>query len=114
MPALNIPSSTTAVSVKIIDAANISNVPAHALFTPGVSGFTVVNDAPSFSFLIEHPSGAKVLFDLGIRKDWENLSPAIVERFKVVGHQPRADKNISEILDEAGIGKQSINAVIWR
>lgn len=28
---------------------------------------------PSFSFLIEHPSRKPILFDLGIRKDWEKL-----------------------------------------
>lgn len=111
---LNIPPSSTSVSVKIIDVSTISNVPAHALFTPPVPGYTVARDSPSFSFLIEHPSGEKVLFDLGIRKDWQNLAPEITERFKKVGHKPSVQKNISEVLDEAGIGKESINAVIWR
>ncbi|EXJ68952.1 uncharacterized protein A1O5_07884 [Cladophialophora psammophila CBS 110553] len=113
-PALNIPRSSTSLTVKVIDVANISNVPASALFTPPVPGYTIAAPAPSFVFLLEHPSGQKVLFDLGIRKDWENLSPATVERFKKLGHKPSAEKNISEVLDEAGVGKQSINAVIWR
>ncbi|KAJ9605910.1 hypothetical protein H2200_009759 [Cladophialophora chaetospira] len=110
---LRVPASSISVSVKIIDVSTISNVPAHALFTPPVPGFNVANDAPSFSFLIEHPSGAKVLFDLGIRKDWQNLPTAITERFKKVGHRPSAQKNVSEVLDEAGVGKDNINAVIW-
>ena len=113
-PALNIPASSSTVSVKIIDISTIANVPMHALVTPQVSGIQVAEDAPSYSFLIEHPSGQKVLFDLGIRKDWHNLAPAIVERFKKVGHRPMAKKNVSEILDESGIGKDSIQAVIWR
>lgn len=111
---LGIPTSSTSVSVKVIDISTISNVPAHALFTPPVPGFTVAGDCPSFSFLIEHPSGEKVLFDLGIRKDWQNLPTAITERFKKVGHRPSAQQNISEFLDEAGVGKETINAVIWR
>ena len=111
---LKIPASSTSVSVKIIDVSTISNVPAHALFTPAVPGFDVATDAPSFSFLIEHPSGAKVLFDLGIRKDWQNLPTAITERFEKVGHRPSVQKNVSEVLDEAGIGKENIQAVIWR
>lgn len=114
MSTLNIPLSSTCVTVKIIDVANVANVPAEALFTPPVRGFTTVPTAPSFVFLLEHPSGHKVLFDLGIRKDWENLPPAIVERFRVVGHQPSAEKNVSEVLDEAGVEKESIDAVIWR
>lgn len=113
-PKLNIPASSVSISVKIIDASTVSNVPAHALFTPSVPGFETALPAPSYCFLLEHPSGKKVLFDLGIRKDWYNLAPAIVERFKKVGHQPSAEKNISEILDEAGVGKENINAVIWR
>jgi hypothetical protein len=113
-PRLNVPPSSVSISVKIIDASTISNVPADALFTPPVPGFKTARASPSFSFLLEHPSGQKVLFDLGIRKDWQNLAQAIVERFKKVGHQPSAEKNVSEILDEAGVGKENINAVIWR
>lgn len=114
IPNLNVPSSSVTVSVKIIDASTIANVPAHALFTPLIPGFKIAAPSPSYCFLLEHPSGQKVLFDLGIRKDWQNLAPAIVDRFKVVGHKPSAEKNISEILDEAGVGKENINAVIWR
>ncbi|KAL6252643.1 hypothetical protein RBB50_000362 [Rhinocladiella similis] len=109
---LHIPPSSTSVTVKVIDIASVNNVPSHALFTPTVKGIDVHN-APSFCFLIEHPSGQKVLFDLAIRKDWENLSPAITERLKKVGHRPVVEKNASELLDESGIGKNSINAVIW-
>ncbi|KAK5064638.1 hypothetical protein LTR84_000472 [Exophiala bonariae] len=112
-PKLNIPASSVSISVKIIDASTISNVPAHALVTPMVPGYKTASPAPSYCFLLEHPSGQKVLFDLGIRKDWQNLAPAIVERFKKVGHQPSAEKNISEVLDDAGVGKENVNAVIW-
>jgi hypothetical protein len=110
---LSIPPSSASVTVKIIDIASVNNVPSHALFTPPVKGIDV-HGAPSFCFLIEHSSGQKVLFDLGIRKDWENLAPAITERFKKVGHQPVAEKNVSELLDEFGVGKDNVNAVIWR
>ena len=113
-PRLQVPASSVSISVKIIDASTISNVPADALFTPSVPGYKTAGACPSFCFLLEHPSGQKILFDLGIRKDWENLAPAIVERFKKVGHQPSADKNVSEILDESGVGKGNITAVIWR
>lgn len=114
VPTLNIPASSSTVSIKIIDISTIANVPMHALFTPLVHGIEVADDCPSYSFLIEHPSGQKVLFDLGIRKDWQNLAPAIVERFKKVGHRPMAEKNVSEVLDESGVGKDNIQAVIWR
>jgi hypothetical protein len=111
---LNIPASSNTVSVKIIDICTISDVPSEKLFAPIIPGTKPVAPVPALIFLVEHPSGQKVLFDLGIRKDWENLSPAIVQRLKTVGHKPHIEKNASEFLDENGIGKESINAVIWR
>ena len=112
--AMSIPPSFTTINVKIIDVSTIAGVPAEALFQPSVQGFDVINPAPSLVFLLEHPSGQKLLFDLGIRKDWENLDPAIVERFTKHGHKVSVEKDISEVLDDAGIGKDNINAVIWR
>lgn len=95
----------------------VSNVAAGALFTPPVPGFKTTSASPSLCLLLEHPpSDQKVLFDHGIRKDWQNLAPAIVERFKRVGHLPSAEKNVSGSLnDKAGVGKENnSNAVIWR
>ena len=111
---LNIPPSSSTIDVKMIDVSTIAGVPATALFQPPVPGFDVIQPAPSFVFLLEHASGQKVLFDLGIRKDWENLDPAIVKRFAKHGHKVTVEKGISDVLDDAGIGKDNINAVIWR
>ncbi|OQV00217.1 hypothetical protein CLAIMM_05745 [Cladophialophora immunda] len=110
---LNIPSSSTSVSVKLIDVSSISNVAAEKLYAPQVTGYRTCKPVPSFSFLIEHPSGTKVLFDLGIRKDWQNMTPAIVKRIKECGYQPSSEKDVSEVLGEGGIDKDNINAVIW-
>lgn len=57
---------------------------------------------PSFSFLIEH-DGESILFDLGIRKDWENLPPGIVGIAKAIGAELNVDKNVAEVLQENGI-----------
>ena len=111
---LNIPPSSSTVNVKMIDVSTIAGIQAKALFQPPVPGFDLINPAPSLVFLLEHASGQKVLFDLGIRKDWEKLDPAIVERFAAHGHKVSVEKGISEVLDEAGTGKDNINAVIWR
>ena len=112
--ALNIPQSTSTINVKMIDVSTIAGIPAKTLFQPVVPGFDLINPAPSLVFLLEHASGQKALFDLGIRKDWENLDPAIVERFGTHGHKVSVEKGVSEVLDEAGIGKDNIDAVIWR
>ncbi len=113
-PLVRVPPSSTSIEVKIIDVCTIGDARTDALFTPPVPGFDKFGGAPSFVFLLEHPSGQKLLFDLGIRKDWENLDSAIVERLKEGGYRVDVEKGIAEFLDEAGIGKENINAIIWR
>ena len=113
-PPLRIPSSSTSINVKVIDVCSIVDIPTKALFTPPVPGFDKFDAAPSFVFLLEHSSGQKLLFDLGIRKDWENLDSAIVERLGQHGYRVEVEKGIAEFLDEGGIGKENINAIIWR
>src|SRR5436305_15345320 len=79
---LKIPQSTTTVQVRIIDTtSHISEVPTKTFFAPVIPGFTEL-DCPAYSFLIEHPSDRKLLFDLGVRKDYWNLSPRIVDRIQ--------------------------------
>lgn len=72
-------------------------------------------DCPSFSFLIQHPSGRRVLFDIGTRKDWENLPPAVLRIFKEHSLAANVQKNVSEILEEHGfaVSKGAFEAVIW-
>ena len=72
-------------------------------------------DCPSFSFLIEHPSGRRVLFDLGTRKDWENLPPALLKIFHDHSLDAKVDKNVSEILEEHGykVNEGAFEAVIF-
>ncbi|KAF2500167.1 Metallo-hydrolase/oxidoreductase, partial [Lophium mytilinum] len=69
--------------------------------------------APSYSTLIEHPSGRKLLFDLSVRKDWENLSPAITAMNEQIGTKIEAEKGVSDVLSENGINPSEIESVIW-
>lgn len=55
------------------------------------------------------------MFDLGVRKDWENLSPAAV---KIINHLDtkianRYERGVRQILEEHGISGSSIEGVIW-
>ena len=111
---VEVPPSSVSISIKVIDVSTIANVPTGAIFTPPIAGIPLLSPVPSFIFLLEHPTGQKLLFDLGIRKDVENLDSEILERFKKTGHRPIVEKNAAEVLDEAGIGSENINAVIWR
>ncbi|KAK5686644.1 hypothetical protein LTS10_002767 [Elasticomyces elasticus] len=72
--------------------------------------------AGTYSMLIEHPSGRKLLYDLGCRKDWQNLAPATnVNKMVDAGviQELTVEKNGSEILVEGGVDLGSIEGVIW-
>ena len=110
-----IPDSASAVDISIINStARIRGIPTERFVEPRIKGYNVM-DCPAYSFLIEHgKSGQKVLFDLGLRKDWENLSPTITTRFKEHGWSVTAEKGVADILKDGGIEPQSINAIVWR
>lgn len=114
-PPLNIPESHNAVNVHIIDStARLRDLPTKDFFEPDFVGFDTL-DIPSYSFLIEHPpSSRRVLFDLGLRKDWRNLAPEVVGYIKDEGWSITVEKDVAEILSEGGIRLDSIEAIIWR
>jgi hypothetical protein len=79
-PAITIPTGAS-VAVSIIDTGTNIQAPMSTFLTPSYPGHDSL-DVPAYSFLVEHASGRKVLFDLGVRQDWQNLSPVIVARLK--------------------------------
>lgn len=112
-----IPFSNATVSVKAFDVVSPGNVTGLAsdFFQPVLPG-TEPFHIPVYAFLIEHrKSGKRVMFDLGIRSDPENLAPATFSLISSGAIQlPPAFKGITERLVDGGIPLQSIDAVIWR
>ncbi|KAF3761618.1 hypothetical protein M406DRAFT_295293 [Cryphonectria parasitica EP155] len=112
-PDLNIEPSKTTVDVRVIDTTVwISNLPIQTFIEQQVKGFDKL-DAPSFSFLVEHPSGRKLLFDLGVRKDWHNMSPYWHKLFEAAAAKIDIKHGVREILEEHGVPGSSIEAVVW-
>lgn len=89
-------------------------MPIEAFLKPKYKGKDYLT-GPTFSFLIEHDSGKKILFDLGIRKDAENMAPTIANSIKSKGWTVQAEKNTADILQEAGfdVAGGAIDAVIY-
>ncbi|KAL8966816.1 MAG: hypothetical protein Q9197_005773 [Variospora fuerteventurae] len=113
VPKLNIPESTSTVQVQIIDSTSrIKGIPVTILMEPEIKGHDFMN-CPAFSFLIEHPNRTKLLFDLGVRKDWENLSPLLFNRIKEEGWSVTVEKGVADLLQDRGMDPASINAIIW-
>lgn len=119
---LNIPDSTSTVSVSVIDGVrSFTGAPTGAFFGPGIEGFEKF-DVVVFSFLVTHndPSTSttrKVLFDIGLPKDWDQyLPPSTVENIKgwvQAGASIDIPKNGAEIIADGGTDLKSIEAVIW-
>lgn len=114
LQAFQIPDSTVTITAKIIDLTTISGSSANNLYHPPIKGVEQLRPVPSLSFLLEHPSGQKLLFDLGVPKDITVLGPEVADRLKKVGHRIEVEKDVVEVLEENQIQRDEINAVIWR
>jgi len=113
-PKIDIPTAKSTVEVSIIDTTSrITGINAHKFLTPQIPQVPFIS-GPAYSFFIKHaPTNKAILFDLGVRKDWENYPPAVVDRLKSGTMEVTVEKNASEILVENGIKLETIDNIIW-
>jgi hypothetical protein len=107
---MNIPQSNNIVRVKILDTTTYLTGVAQIFVKPVVKGHETLSFY-DVAFLIEHDGlGKKAMFDLGTRKDYWNLAPAIQMVFgsDTAMTGMRIDKEVSEILEEGGVALDSI------
>jgi glyoxylase-like metal-dependent hydrolase (beta-lactamase superfamily II) len=116
-----IPSSESTCKVYLIQAGGLT-IPKDLVLLPGPDQHQDQENsgeksyyAPDYVFLIEHSSsGNKYIFDLGIRKDLENLPPTVKKN--VLPQFECSPKSPSEILKEHGTAEQQpekIQAIIF-
>jgi hypothetical protein len=110
---INLPSGTITVKTSLINSVNFGPAQIHRFMSPAVPGLETFKTSPSHSFLIEHPSGRKLVFDLGIRKDYQNYAKKIVEYLPTTNYTINVTRNVADILQESGIDLNGIEAVIW-
>lgn len=110
-----IPASKATVDVRVFNVANTTLInAAHAFTFPVLPGHED-GVGVEFSFLVEHkPSQKRLVFDLGIRKDPQNLVPSLAPFTNPEVFQIEQPKDITELLQDGGIPLASIDAVIWR
>ncbi|MCJ1243189.1 hypothetical protein MMC30_000386 [Trapelia coarctata] len=110
---LHIPTSNATVQVSIINTtSHITNIPTDHFLLPKILGYDFI-DCPAFSFLIQHSSGRKLLFDLGVRKDWENFAPTLHDKIKNSNWKVTVEKDVREILESERIDPGEISGIIW-
>ncbi|PGH10922.1 hypothetical protein AJ79_05167 [Helicocarpus griseus UAMH5409] len=112
-PLFQVPQGQETITVKLFN--HVSFGPAHIqrFYKPPVPGLETHASTPSFSFLLEHPSGRKLVWDLGIRKDYQNYSPKIAAYIPTTKYDIKVTHNVVDILEENGIKGEEIEAVIW-
>ncbi|KAF2754823.1 hypothetical protein EJ05DRAFT_503767 [Pseudovirgaria hyperparasitica] len=110
---ITIPFSESTVSVSIVDTTSWAyKVDCADLFRPKFPGLNTF-DLCSYAFLITH-TDRHVLFDLGIKKNWEELIPSTVARLKESGTIIQVEKELVDILSDGGLDLGKLDAAIWR
>jgi hypothetical protein len=112
-----IPSSDRTVNVKMISAGTAFGTASPFFAADPDLPHANTTVAAVYAFLLEHPhSGRRVLFDLGFRKDLDNLSPFIQKAFSGPdGKMPFfVDKDVPDQLVDGNVTLDSIDTVIWR
>lgn len=113
-PHIELPAGQEVVTVKMIVPVNFGPAIIKRFMEPPVPGVETKKPGPVLTFLLEHSSGQRLVFDLGIRKDYQNYAPIVANYIPTTNYDIQVSKNVVDILEENGIPAQSINAVIWR
>lgn len=111
---IKLPRGEEIVIVKLINLVNFGPATLTRFMAPDVPGLETFKSCPSLCFLIEHPSGRKVVWDLGIRKDHHNYAPSIANYLPSTKYNIEVKQNVADILEESGLALTEIEAVIWR
>lgn len=114
LPLIELPPGKEAISVKMINPVNFGPAIIKRFMEPPVPGVEKKKPGPVLTFLLEHSSGKKLVFDLGIRKDYENYAPTVAEYIPTTNYNIQVTKNVVDILEESEVPGASIDAVIWR
>lgn len=83
-PGLGLPESSSIATVSIINNSLTIKIPSGIFMMPHIDDHTHLV-CPAYSFLVENQATTRrVLFDLSLRKDWENLAPTVVSMMKAM------------------------------
>jgi hypothetical protein len=87
--------------------------------SPSIPGLQMPKDGCAYAFIIKHGNdNAKtgtdtLIFDLGVRKDFENGPTAVVEQSKSFGMSFIVEKDVATTLEENGQDLNDVDAIVW-
>ncbi|KAF1818299.1 putative N-acyl homoserine lactonase AttM [Dissoconium aciculare CBS 342.82] len=110
-----VPNGEATVAVSIIDPNEVIGVPARLFLTPQIEG-TAYSNTPCLCFYIEHKDVngkvTRLLFDLGIRKDWKSSPPTVVNAVESMGVTINTKHDVPELLRQHDVEPASIDHII--
>ncbi|KAM5344096.1 hypothetical protein ACJ41O_012633 [Fusarium nematophilum] len=112
-PSISIPPGEAIQAVRLINPVNFGPAIIKRFMEPPVPGLETFTSSPSLSFLLEHRSGRKLVFDLGIRKDYENYSPTIAKYIPTTNYDIKVMGSVADILRDNGVSLDRVEGVIW-
>ncbi|PTB59875.1 hypothetical protein M431DRAFT_70982 [Trichoderma harzianum CBS 226.95] len=111
---VKVPTSSSIVDVRVLDTNTRLYLKPGVFWEPILEGFEGPN-APVYCFLVSH-GNRHIIFDLGVRTDWENYAPNIVKLVKATTTVSTGDKDIASLLDDddsgLGIRSSDIEAIV--
>lgn len=114
MKLVDIPAGDVPVTVRLMNPVNFGPAIIKRFMAPPVPGLDQWKDpSPSLSFLLEHPSGRRLVWDLGIREDYANYAPKIADYIPTTGYQFDNLRSVADMLTEHNVST-NVEAVIWR
>ncbi|BAE56558.1 unnamed protein product [Aspergillus oryzae RIB40] len=95
-PFHQIPASCSTVDVRVIDTNTYLYLKPGAFYEPAIpsDGPRV----PSYCFLLSH-GDRHLVFDLGVRIDWQNYAPQIVRLLTATTEITSCDRDVASVLD---------------
>lgn len=103
MSGLHLPVSDAIVRIRVINTSGVMVVNAKSFIEPVQPGHEALN-LPVAAFILDHaPSGRRIMFDLGVRKDYWKLPASLQKRLGFVIPALRVDEDTTEILRRKGV-----------
>lgn len=103
MSDLRLPVSDAIVRVRMINTSGVMVVNSKSFIEPVQPGHETLN-LPVAAFMLDHaPSGHRIMFDLGVRKDYWKLPACLQKRLGFVIPALRVDEDTTEILGRKGV-----------
>lgn len=112
MDSSKLPEGDTTCQVFMIDTGCNMVAASKVLIEPAWTGHEYLN-LPTYSWLIINgKTGEHILFDLGMRKDWENSTPTIVKTVKAALPGINVENDVPSVLKANDIDLEKISAAI--